>query len=313
MDLRQLSNFVRIVDAGSLTRAATQIGVAQPALTYQISHLEEELGTPLLVRSSNGVRPTEAGLVLYREARSTMRQVGQIPEMVRIANDEPAGHVTIGFPSVLASLFSAPLVGAVRERFPRIKLQLFEGESSQQRTLLLNNRIELALLCEHVAGDQFDRRLLFTQQLALVCDGRHRLDRSGKPISLAEAAARVVALPSVGNPVRAAVDAGLAKLGLSIDPVVEANSLRTLIGAVEQGLGPAITLWMPPIVGQDSGRFAFRPIIDPVLKLDISMNRLKLTHLGPAALNVQQILTQVVFDRIGRPDWPGAIRGGASP
>ncbi|MEI9805565.1 MAG: LysR substrate-binding domain-containing protein [Pseudolabrys sp.] len=307
MDLRQLSNFVRIVDAGSLTRAASQIGVAQPALTYQIANLEEELGTSLLIRSASGVRPTEAGLVLYREARSTMRQVGQISEMVRIANDEPAGQVTIGFPSVLASFFSAPLVGAVRAKFPRIKLQLYEGESAQQRSLLVNNRVELALICEYKAAEQFDRLLLFSQRLALLCDGRTRQDRAGDPISMTEAAARVVALPSVGNPVRAAVDAGLSKLGLSIEPLVEANSLRTLVGAVEQGLGPAITLWMPPNVGPVGSRLVFRPIIDPDLQLDISMNRSKATHLSPAALNVQQILTQVVFDRIRQPDWPGAM------
>ena len=65
MDLRQLRYFAQIVESGSLSKASRQLYIAQPALSQQVSKLEEEVGKPLLNRSSRGVAPTENGLALY--------------------------------------------------------------------------------------------------------------------------------------------------------------------------------------------------------------------------------------------------------
>ena len=62
MDLRQLRYFMAIVEQGSFSRAAEMLGVAQPALSLHVRHMEAELGTPLLVRSPQGVVATEAGV-----------------------------------------------------------------------------------------------------------------------------------------------------------------------------------------------------------------------------------------------------------
>jgi LysR family nitrogen assimilation transcriptional regulator len=68
MQLRHLRYFVKIVEAGSFSRAAATIHVAQPALSQQIAEHEEQLGISLLQRNARGVRPTAAGDVLFREA-----------------------------------------------------------------------------------------------------------------------------------------------------------------------------------------------------------------------------------------------------
>jgi len=60
MQYRHLHYFVSVVDAGSFSRAASTIHVAQPALSQQIAQLEEQLGVSLLLRSARGVRPTAA-------------------------------------------------------------------------------------------------------------------------------------------------------------------------------------------------------------------------------------------------------------
>jgi LysR family tcuABC transcriptional regulator len=73
MELRQLKYFVRVVELGSMTRAALDLDLVQSALSQQISRLESELSTRLLQRSSKGVVPTEAGLALFREAQLALR------------------------------------------------------------------------------------------------------------------------------------------------------------------------------------------------------------------------------------------------
>ena len=75
METRRLATFVRIVDVGSLTRAADVLHIAQPALSQQINALEADLGQRLLIRSKLGVEPTEAGAALYRHAQVILKQV----------------------------------------------------------------------------------------------------------------------------------------------------------------------------------------------------------------------------------------------
>src|SRR3546814_17704075 len=75
MDVRQMKYFVTIGDSASFSQASRELNIAQPALSQQISRLEYDVGVPLLVRSSRGVSPTEAGVTLYRHAKSILRQI----------------------------------------------------------------------------------------------------------------------------------------------------------------------------------------------------------------------------------------------
>ena len=75
METRRLQYFLQIVDAGSISRAASIIGIAQPALSQQLAVLESEMKVRLLDRSSAGVSPTEAGRRLYVRAQAVLRQV----------------------------------------------------------------------------------------------------------------------------------------------------------------------------------------------------------------------------------------------
>jgi len=92
VDLRQLRYFAQIVESGSLSKASRQLYIAQPALSQQVSKLEEEVGKPLLNRSSRGVAPTENGLALYHHARFMLRQLDQA---LSIARKESGAKVLI--------------------------------------------------------------------------------------------------------------------------------------------------------------------------------------------------------------------------
>ncbi len=75
LQYRQLRYFVAVVEAGSISRAAGVVHVAQPALSQQIAELEDRIGTKLLLRTPRGVKPTSAGEVLFREAALILRKM----------------------------------------------------------------------------------------------------------------------------------------------------------------------------------------------------------------------------------------------
>ena len=85
-----------VVDAGSITRAADLLHIAQPALSQQMTALESLFGQQLLSRSKQGVEPTEAGRVLYRHARVILRQLEQAHAEVEVVGRELAGGVSVG-------------------------------------------------------------------------------------------------------------------------------------------------------------------------------------------------------------------------
>jgi LysR family nitrogen assimilation transcriptional regulator len=78
MELRSLRYFIKIVEFGSLSRAADALFIAQPSLSHQVALLEEEFGVRLLDRGSKGVKPTAAGIALYRCAVSIARQLEEV-------------------------------------------------------------------------------------------------------------------------------------------------------------------------------------------------------------------------------------------
>jgi len=85
VDLRQLRYFVAVAEAGSLTRAAGELHIAQQSLSEQIRALEAQLGAPLFERSSRGVNLTDVGTVLLREARPLLAQAERTLETTRRA------------------------------------------------------------------------------------------------------------------------------------------------------------------------------------------------------------------------------------
>src|SRR3546814_3361341 len=96
MDTRRLYSVVRIVDAGSITRAADILHIAQPALSQQMTSLETQFGQQLLIRSKQGVEPTDAGHALYRHAQVILRQVESAQAEVSVVGRALAGGVSVG-------------------------------------------------------------------------------------------------------------------------------------------------------------------------------------------------------------------------
>ena len=84
MEIRQLRYFARTFEMGNITRAAAALSIVQPALSQQLVRLENDLGVRLLVRSSKGIVPTEAGRVFYQYVRAVLRQLDHARSAVQL-------------------------------------------------------------------------------------------------------------------------------------------------------------------------------------------------------------------------------------
>jgi LysR family nitrogen assimilation transcriptional regulator len=148
MDLKQLHYFVCIVEAGSFTRAADRLAVAQPALSRQVRDLEDELGVLLLHRNGRGVVPTDAGRQLTERARRVLADVEQLKVDVRATSTDITGTVVLSAPASVSRALGLDLIAAVRVAYPDVEIHLVDGLSAHVLEWLCNGRSDLAVLYE---------------------------------------------------------------------------------------------------------------------------------------------------------------------
>jgi LysR family nitrogen assimilation transcriptional regulator len=295
MQLRHLRYFVRIVEAGSFSRAAATIHVAQPALSQQIAELEEELGISLLHRSARGVRPTAAGETLYREAAAILQQVEQLPGKVRSTGGEAEGAVNLGMNSTLAAFLSGPFMEACHTTLPKVALRFITGHS-----LLIASRIEARTLDfgvvfedEHDPIPGFLRQKLLRQRLFLV--QRQGVEGKREAVSLADLTEVPLILPAHPNVSRGAIDRAFAEAGIVPHVVAEADTLLSIVSAVRSGIGHAI---LP--TGDVSGMPGHAALTATVIKPPIYLTASILTPTDSPLTGAADIVRQLLAGFVAR-------------
>src|SRR6056297_2231193 len=127
MDLRQLRYFIAVYEQGSVSRAASEIPISQPALTRSIRLLENELGVSLLQRHARGVIPTSAGERFYRHAHRILADCSQAREDIRDADDSLSGETAIGVAALFAYTVMDRIVGEFCEKHPEVRITVTQG------------------------------------------------------------------------------------------------------------------------------------------------------------------------------------------
>ena len=235
MEIRQLRYFVAIVDSGSLSRAAALVHIVQPALSQQMTQLEEELGTQLLQRSVKGVTPTDAGQALYRHAQQILKLAGDTKNVVKASDAGLSGRVRLGLPSSIAMVLVGPLIAALEERHPQIVLEVYESPSTFLAAHLINERVELSVLVDDVALPGIEAVPLVDEPLYFVQPRRKPLVRAGRSIDLPTVASVPLMLTTQVTTLRDLVDRAFAEAGVAPQIKAEASSIHTVLAMVAQG------------------------------------------------------------------------------
>lgn len=139
-------------DTGSVTAAARELGLTQPAASQQLRGVERVLGTPVVVRAGRGVRLTEAGLVLARNAVAVQSALDATLEEVAAVASLRAGRVRVAaFPSAAATLLPAALA-ALRVRHPGLVPTFAEAEPPEALAELDAGRVDIAVVFRDAAA-----------------------------------------------------------------------------------------------------------------------------------------------------------------
>ncbi|OZI77808.1 LysR substrate-binding domain-containing protein [Bordetella genomosp. 12] len=310
MELRQLRYFIRIVELGSMSRAALELDMVQSALSQQISRLEGELGARLLKRNPRGVEPTEAGTAFFREAKLTLRHAEQA--MRSAQQPRLTGSVSIGLPATTESMLGLPLISALRGRFPDVRLHMVGGMSGMLADMLNARALDMAILFDLrgrqsvFAGRNWTVRPLFEEELFLIRARRRQGPALPAEVRLGDLGGEPLILPTVGHGLRSVLDAAFTRAQVQPRIALDVDSQPMTMAALAAGLGAVIQPWAVMGSVKDAAqRFEWARIQDEdALRINLLCS-LKEEDLSPAALAARAVMAECIRQLIGDGIWQG--------
>jgi len=298
MDIRQLRYFVGTVQAGSLSRAADQLHVAQSAVSHHLASLESELDRQLLTRGPKGIILTDAGAVLYRHAEAILRHVEFAKRDAISALKVPSGRVSIGLPVAIGAILSYELFARIRGAYPQIILHLTEGKSALLREQLVNGRLDMAVLFADRPERGLAVELLLLEELFYVT-----ADPDTSPIRLADVAQRPLLVPGPGSGVQRAVQEAFKKRGLTVTSIGEIDALSAFRRAIASGIGNAILPWSALYGGDREISLNHRPFADANLVRPVALCFSEMGQRGPAIEAVALTLKSIARELVESGTW----------
>ncbi|MDR2885168.1 MAG: hydrogen peroxide-inducible genes activator [Rikenellaceae bacterium] len=146
MTIIQLEYLLAVANYGSFSLASQHCFVTQPSLSMQVKNLEEELGVILLDRSKKPVIPTEAGAVVIRNARETLKAYNFIRESVNDLKGEVSGVLRLGVIPTIAPYLMHLFIPAFMRRYPKVELQISEMMTAQIVEALSRDMLDAAII-----------------------------------------------------------------------------------------------------------------------------------------------------------------------
>lgn len=193
--LRDLDILMAVVDAGSMSKAATRFNMSQPAVTKVIADLEQTLGARLVNRSRRGVEPTPHGLALVKRGTAVFDELRHGVEDLDFLSDPTAGEIRIGCPELVASAIVWPVLDHLTQQYPRMTFHVVAADAEALHRVLSDREVELAI--SRVAGpvsEEHTTEILFHDRLVVATGAKNRLTHRRR-IALADLANEPWLLP----------------------------------------------------------------------------------------------------------------------
>lgn len=183
MDLTHLRYFQKVAHCGSLTKAARELGVSQPALTVAVRNLEERLGTTLVIRGRSGVTVTATGAALLVHAAEIFAAIERAEQDLAGLQGDEVGRFTLGCHESLAAYFLPGFMPPFLKRAPRVELSLWNGTSRNVQDAVLKRDVHFGLVVNPAPYPDLVIVPLFHDAVDILC---HR-DMAGAVRSLDDA------------------------------------------------------------------------------------------------------------------------------
>lgn len=240
MNFKSLLYFIHVARMQSFNQASLYLGIAQPALSRQVRKLEEQLGCELLVRSSKGVRTTNAGDTLLEHGDTILRRIEAARSAVKSQNDTMKGEMVLGVVSGPGQSVIPKLIERMRINSPKIKLKVIECDSTSIVHGLMNENLDAAIGNHDIIDPKLRVQVLYSEAIELVgpvndpANIFNKLDGDLSPKDLENIP---LILPGQRHALRILIDKAAQSENIILTTTDEINGSSIVKRMVENGLG----------------------------------------------------------------------------
>ncbi|UCE89520.1 MAG: LysR family transcriptional regulator [Pseudomonadota bacterium] len=239
---RRLQVFHTVARLLSFTKAAEELHMTQPAVTFQVRQLEEYFNTRLFDRTHNRISLTEAGTRVYGYAEEIFRLYGEMDNSVRELTGEISGVLILGASTTVAEYMLPHLLGDFKDKFPEVAIRLKVANTDGIVSQVENNTIDLGVVEAPVANKNLVVEKCLTDQMVLIVPLSHPLAQK-ESVTMEQLIEHPFICREEGSGTREVVIDHLHHAGVNpadMNFTMELGSLEAIKRAVEAGMGVSI-------------------------------------------------------------------------
>ena len=246
VNLTRLRTLVMVAQSGSISKAALDLHLTQPAVTKHIQSLEEYYGKPLIDRSARETVLTEEGRILYRYVIEVLRLMNEAETALAEMSKIVQGSLRIGASSIPGQYILPLALGEFSRNYPQVDIAVEIGDTEQITRLVLENKVDLGLVGNAVKERQLECYPCAEDELVLILPLDHPLAQV-EEIRAEDLCGEKMVWREIGSGTRKTVEGWLAQAGVKLGEKkgsVELGSTGAVVAAVEAGLGLSIvSIW----------------------------------------------------------------------
>lgn len=293
LETRRLQLFIEIADAGSISRAAANIGVAQPALSQQLAILEHEFKARLVERSSHGISLTPAGRKLYARAQLILRHIDGLRAHLHGDDEVIAGTVSVGLMATQALSIGAPLLALATQEFPHVRLHMREGLTSVLLPLVEAGSLDIVVGPVGRRRPNVESIAMFREELKIV----QAVGQPPPPNDLSQLAACKWVLSTSQNLSQSLLRGIFANVGAELNIAVEITSLPLMLRAVASGMGMTLLPLATVEAAVERDDLSIWPFPTQALYRSVHLTFRIDPPPSPAELAIRDLITRVVAQK----------------
>ena len=293
MQIGQLRAFLAVAEQRHFTRAARELGMAQPSVSAHVRRLESELGNELFDRRKGDLRLTVAGEALLPFARRILADVDAAGAELSQVGGLARGRLSIGATPSLAATLVPPVLARFHTAYPGIELALREAGSLELVAALVEGAVDIALVILPVRHEALETQALLREELVVAVARTHPLAKR-RTIALTDLRDVPLVMFRQGYDLRSVTEAACRAAGFAPTFAIEGGEMDGVLRLTAAGLGAAI---VPSLVVEPRGPLRAVRIEKSALTRTIGIAHRRDRRLSRAGQELIETFRSLVRDR----------------
>ena len=242
VDYRTLRYILAVAQERNISKAARKLHISQPSLSHCILKQERQLGVSLFDRTAHPLRLTYAGENYVKAAQQILHVKEQLEEEMKGIAETKKGRLSIGMTKPRSAYLLPQVLPYFCRLYPNVEIVLTEENVSTLESLLIAEKVEIAILLSPIENEHFTRQHLFEEEILLCLPEGHPLvgEFRNEGADLRRLEREPFILYQQGQRVRRATDLFFAQSGFKPHVILESQLAETILGLVSVGMGCAL-------------------------------------------------------------------------